>query len=69
MHNTTVTVDSVIDVSRTFAQADFVVFTEIEKRRRKGWREEKNKEKGKWKGREEGWGEKRITLGGDEYVN
>lgn len=51
MHSATVTTDSVLDVSRTFSQADFSVFTEIEKRR-KGWREEQNKEKGK-RGRNE----------------
>lgn len=54
MHSATVTADNVLDISRTFSQADFSVFTEIEKRRRKGWREEKNKEKGKQGGRGEG---------------
>lgn len=69
MHSATVTTDSVLDVSRTFSQADFSVFTEIEKRRRKGWREEQNKEKGKRGRRGEGWGEKGITMGGDGYVS
>lgn len=50
MHSATVTANNVLGVSRTFSQADFSVFTEIKKRRRKGWREEKNKEKGKRRG-------------------
>ena len=33
MHSATVTADNILDVWRTFSQADFSVFTEIEEKK------------------------------------